>query len=122
LDLGVWGRTPLLFLDEFRDVVIIVWGILSILLLAALVLTIVMLGLSVKRLIKDIRSLLDGVRPVLDSARETVDNVGDTTRFVGDKVVSPIIRIMSLISGIRRGLGILSGLTGRRRDESDGET
>jgi len=45
VDLGVWERVPLLFLDEFRDIIIIIWGILSILLLAALVITIVFVGL-----------------------------------------------------------------------------
>ena len=74
MDLGVWERVPLLFLDEFRDIIIIIWGILSILLLAALVITIVFVGLSIKRLINDVKALLDGgVRPVLDSARETVE-------------------------------------------------
>jgi len=120
VDPGLWERIPLLFLDEFRDIIIIIWGILSILLLAALVITTVFVGLSIKRLINDVKALLDGgVRPVLDSARETVDNVGDTTRFVGDKVVSPIIRIMSIVSGIRRGLSVLSGLR-HGRDEGEG--
>jgi hypothetical protein len=120
VDPGLLARAPLLFLEEFRDIVVIVWGILSILLLATVALTIFVLGLSIRRLIKDVRALMDeGVRPVLDSARETVDNVGDTTRFVGDKVVSPIIRLMSIVSGIRRGLGIISGLSGRRPDGGD---
>jgi hypothetical protein len=122
LDPSAWERAPLLFLAEFRDIVVIIWGILSILLLAALGIMALTIGLSVRRLIKDVRALLDGgVRPVLDSARETVDNVGDTTRFVGDKVVSPIIRIISIVAGIRRGLGVLSGLTGRHRGRPEGE-
>jgi len=70
-----------------------------------------------------VKALLDGgVRPVLDSARETVDNVGDTTRFIGDKVVSPIIRIMSIVAGVRRGFSVLSGLGRRRRDEGEGSS
>lgn len=116
MGLGELGRAPLLFISDLRDIVIIVWGILSILLLAALIIVVVTLALSVRRLIKDVRDLLNtGVRPVLASTRETVDNVTGTTRFVGDKVVTPIIRVISIVSGVRRGVAVFSGLTGRRR-------
>jgi hypothetical protein len=114
------GRAPLLFVTEFRDIVIIVWGVLSILLLAALMLAVVTLVISVKRLISEVNDLLNTeVRPVLASARETADNVTGTTRFVGDKVVTPIIRIMGIVSGLRRGIAVFTGLTGRGRGRED---
>jgi hypothetical protein len=116
--LNFWEYAPLLFLSELRDVVIIVWGILSILLLLALIITILVIGLSIRRLISDVKDLLNGgVRPILDSARETAGSVGDTSRFVGDKVVSPIIRVYSIVAGVRRGLAVLTGLAGRRGKE-----
>jgi hypothetical protein len=114
------GQAPLLSLGDFRDIIVIIWGILSILLLAALILVVVILALSVKRLISEVRELLNtGVRPVLSSARETADNVTGTTRFVGDKVVRPIIRVVGIISGVRRGIGVFTGLTGRGRHQED---
>jgi hypothetical protein len=115
-----FGAPPLLFLSEFRDVVVIIWGILSVLLLLALALSILILTLSVKRLIRDVGRLLDAdVKPVLESARESVDNVAGTTRFLGDKAVAPVIRIMGLISAVRRGAVVLSGVTGRRRHSEE---
>jgi hypothetical protein len=114
------GQAPLLSLGDFRDVIVIIWGILSIVLLATLVLVVVILAFSVKRLISEVRDLLNtGVRPVLSSARETADNVTGTTRFVGDKVVTPIIRVMGVISGVRRGITVFTGLAGRRRHPED---
>ena len=120
MGLAELGRAPLLFVTEFRDIVIIVWGVLSILLLAALMLAVVTLVISVKRLISQVNDLLNTeVRPVLASARETADNVTGTTRFVGDKVVTPIIRIMGIVSGLRRGIAVFTGLTGRGRGRED---
>ncbi len=107
---------PFLFLTEFRDVVVIVWGVLSILLLLALSLLVLVLTFSVKRLIRDLNHLIDAdVRPVLSSARESVDNVAGTTRFIGDKAVTPVIRVLGLVSYVRRGFSVFGGLTGRRR-------
>lgn len=111
---------PLLFLSEFRDVVVIVWGILSILLLAALSLSALMLTMSVKRLMRDVSSLIDiNVKPVIASAQESVDNVAGTTRFIGDKAVAPIIRVRGIISAVRRGVEVFSGVTRRRRHTED---
>lgn len=116
------GGALLLFLSQFRDIVLIVWGIVSIFLLLALTLVIITLVLSVKRLISEVNDLLNsGVKPVLASARESADNVTGTTRFVGDKVVSPVIHTISLISGIRRGIAVFTGLTGRGRNTDEKE-
>src|SRR5438067_8173246 len=83
------GSAPVLsFLIDLRDIVVIIWGILSIILLLTLVLVVFILTLSVKRLIAEVNDLLNtGVKPVLASARESADNVAGTTRFVGDKAV-----------------------------------
>jgi len=117
---GELGAVPLLFLSEFRDVVIITWGILSVLLLLALALSILTLTFSVKRLIRDVRTLIDvNLKPVISSAHESVDNVAGTTRFLGDKAVTPIIRVIGLISAVRRGVAVFSGATSRRRHQED---
>jgi hypothetical protein len=114
------GRIPFLFLTEFRDVVVIIWGVLSILLLLALSLSVLMLTFSVKRLIREVAGLIDAdVKPVLNSARESVDNVAGTTRFIGEKAVTPIIHLIGLVSGLRRGIGVFTGLAGHRRGRED---
>lgn len=117
MDLAALGSSPLLFVQEFKDWVIIIWGIASIVLLITLIAVVVMLALSVKRLITEVQDLLNnGVKPVLASARESADNVTGTTRFVSDKVVTPVIRAVSVVSGVRRGIAVFSGITGRGRD------
>lgn len=109
---------PLLAIGDIRDIVVIIWGILSIVLLLTLIIVVATLALAVKRLISDVNDLLNnGIKPVLASARDSADNVAGTTRFVGDRVVAPAIRIISIISGVRRGIAIFSGLTGRGKHE-----
>lgn len=61
------------------------------------------------------RMLEEEVKPLLDSANETVGTVRGTSVFLSDTVVSPVVDVISTITGLRRGLRALSGL--RRRDE-----
>ena len=63
------------------------------------------------------RMLEEEVKPLLDSASETVGTVRGTSTFLSETVVSPVVRVISTVTGLRRGLRVLSGM--RRRD---GET
>lgn len=103
-------------LQELRDLIIIIFGITGIVMLfVALVVTLV-LGLATRSLIGTVQTLLQGeVTPVLESARQTLDSVRGTTTFVANTTVSPIIRAYGVIAGARRVVGVLTGLTGRRR-------
>ncbi len=111
---------PLLFLSEFRDIVVIVWGIISIVLLLTIIVVLLALVASVRGLIKTVNDLTNtGVKPVLTSAQETVDNVADTTRFLGDHIVAPVIRTISIINAVRRGLAVFSGITHRGHESGN---
>ncbi|HJN91918.1 MAG TPA: hypothetical protein QGF05_04220 [Dehalococcoidia bacterium] len=96
-------------LTDIRDVVIIVFGILGLVALALTILFTVLIGWGVLKLIRVSRSTMrDGVGPALENAQETVKGVRGTAEFVEDSIVSPIIRVYGLASGVRRGFGILS--------------
>jgi hypothetical protein len=109
-----------LSLPDVRDVVIILWGTISILLLVALIVSIWILTSSVRRLLRDVSNLIDAnVKPVIASAQESVDNVAGTTRFIGDRAVAPIIRVAGLLAAIRRGIEVFTGIARRRRRAGD---
>jgi hypothetical protein len=94
-------------LQDVRDVTIIAFTIAgTVLFLAAIVVTVVV-GVAATGAFRAARSLIDeGVKPM-------VSNVRGTVTFISDTAVSPIVRAYGLLSGVRRGLGVLSGLTQR---------
>ncbi len=94
-------------LQDVRDVTIIAFTIAgTILFLVAIVVTVVV-GMAATGVFRAARRLVDdGVKPMVSNVRETVT-------FVSETAVSPIIRAYGLLSGARRGLGVLSGLARR---------
>ncbi len=96
--------------SEWRDIATVALGALVALVgLFACILLVVLIrvAFSVKRAVDQ------NVVPLLDSARDLVDEVRGTAEFVGESAVSPIIRVYSIVSGVRRGLDSLGSLGGR---------
>lgn len=103
-------------LADLRDIVIIVYGVLGILLF------LIMIGLSVAifMIIRRLQGLLselvrETVRPTLDEVNQTVHNVRGASEFVADRAVHPVIRVLAFGRGIRRGAGAITGLRSRIR-------
>ena len=83
----------------------------------------VLLSVLLWQLRKLSRMLEEEVKPLLDSANETVGTVRGTSTFLSETVVSPVVEIISTVTGLRRGLRALSGMRrrGRQDDGSDEE-
>ena len=90
--------------SEWRDITIVVIGFLT---AFALFLTIVLLMALVVLAVTARRVLKNNLGPALDSLRDTLDNVRGTTEFAGETVVTPIIRVYSVVRGVRSGLGAI---------------
>jgi hypothetical protein len=108
---------PLLFVETFRDWVIIIMGIaVAAFFFVALVITI-LLGLLARGLLKKTTSLIDdNVKPLLDSARHTADNARGTAAYMGEAAVTPVVRAYGVVAGVRRAASVLAGLTGAGND------
>ncbi|HLB29284.1 MAG TPA: hypothetical protein VJM69_04035 [Dehalococcoidia bacterium] len=102
-------------LQEVRDLIIIIFGALgSIAFLAFLAVTLAV-GIAVRSLIGNVQQTLQsGVNPLLASAQDTANSVRGATRFITDTAVAPVIRLYSFYAGLRRGLGVLTGLRRRK--------
>lgn len=102
-------------LSELRDVVIVVLGLFAILLLIALIVTVTGLWIAVRLLTRTVAELLrDPVRPALDDLRESARNVRGASEFTADSAVHPVIRAVSVTRSIRRGIGLVTGLSRKR--------
>ena len=103
-------------LQELRDIVIVVYGAMGVLLLIALIVAVLGLWAAVRVLARTLNSLLeDPVRPALVELRATARNVRGTSEFVTDAAVHPLIRLLSIGRGVRRGVGRVAGIARRRR-------
>ena len=102
-------------LEELRDLIIIIWGILGIVFVAVALILTVVVGLTARGLMSSVQSLLrDDVQPTLRSARQTVDSIRGTTSFVSETAVAPVIRVYGVVSGVRRFMSVLGGFKKRR--------
>ena len=98
-------------LEQLRDIVVIVYGVVGILLFLILDFATVGLLFTARALTRAVRALLeDPVRPTIDEFRATMHNVRGTTEFMADTTVHPLIRIISIGRGIKRGLSVAAGL------------
>ena len=105
-----------LSLQDWRDVIIIAAGSLTILVLLAIFILTVVLGLAARNLLGAIQGLLrDEVKPLLGSAHQTVQKIHGTTTFIGENAVTPVVRVYGAVAGVRRMVGVLSEITGRRK-------
>jgi len=99
-------------LGQWRDIVLILLGIfwiLSGILMVALLVAMLFVVFLVRRILKE------NAAPALDSLKDTLDSVRGTAEFAGESIVSPIIRVYSVVSGVRTGIGAITHLPGRIR-------
>jgi hypothetical protein len=75
-------------------------GLLTVVLLVALVFLVITLRGVLK----------ENVAPAIDSLKDSLDNVRGTAEVVGESIVSPIVRIYSVVSGVRSALGAVTNL------------
>lgn len=103
-------------LEELRDIVIIVYAAMSVLLLIVLIIVALGLWIATRLLVRAVVDLLeDPVRPTLEEVRASARNIRGATEFIADSTVHPLIRVISVGRGIRRGLARVTGLARRGR-------
>lgn len=90
--------------SEWRDITIVIMGTLGVI---AMLLTIVLLMALVVLVVTARRLLQENLRPTIDSLRDSLDNLRGTTEFASETVVTPIIRVYSVVRGVRSGLTAL---------------
>jgi len=117
--LSIYGMvTHPVLTSVVRDISIIVLALVTL-----------VIGLFLIVLIFQLQSLIallrDEIKPILESANETANTVRGTTTFVSDAVVTPMIQVASLASGVAQTLRTLAR-TGhkadRRKTKSPGPT
>ena len=102
--------------EEWRDFVIVFYGlmgVIALLVFTALILLLIYIIWGVRNMLREL--LEDPVKPTIEEVRKTAESVRGTSDFMMDNAVSPVIRVVSAVRGIRRGIASLSGFRDRRR-------
>lgn len=103
-------------LADFRDVVVIVYGVMGILLLTVLIAVATGLFFVIRSLSRTVQELLDEpIRPTLEELRETARNARGASEFYADHAVNPLIKVVAAARGVRRGFSSIARLAGRGR-------
>ena len=103
-------------LADFRDVVVIVYGVMGILLFTILIAVAVGLFVAVRGLAKKAEELLvEPIRPALEEVRETARNARGASEFYADHAVGPLIKTVAAVRGIRHGFASVGRIAARSR-------
>ncbi len=103
-------------LGEARDTVIIVYGVLGIVFFLIAIIAALAIVFAVRMLTglaKD--AYEESARPLVDEVRGTVQSVRGSVEFVSDQAISPMIRVIAVARGVRRGVEALAGVARRGR-------
>ena len=92
----------------FRDILIILLAIESIVVFA-------FLGIMLWQMYQLIKLLRDEVIPLINTTKDTVEQVKHTTTFVGQSVAAPVISVTGLLAGTK---AMVDTLRGNRPPES----
>ncbi len=76
-----------------RDIVIIVWGVLGILVFLVVIFAAV--------------SIMRALKPILHNVRGTTGEVRTATRLVTDAIIRPAVPVISFYTGVRQGFRTL---------------
>jgi hypothetical protein len=103
-------------LAELRDIVVIVYGAMGVILMLALAIAAFGLWFAIRSLSRSLQALLDDpIRPTLEEVHKTVQNMRGTSEFMTDTAVHPLIRVVALGRGVRRGMASVTGIRNRRK-------
>ncbi|MFQ5813955.1 MAG: hypothetical protein ACE5I2_12340 [Anaerolineae bacterium] len=99
-----------------RDISIIILALESIVVLLLLGVVIGMLWWLIQTLERKITPILDTTNETVNNVSETVNTVRGTATFMSDTVVSPIIKVVSYASGVKRAIKTLTKWRSKRSE------
>ncbi len=103
-------------LGEARDTVIIVYGVLGIVFFLIAIIVALTVFFAVRMIAGIAREAYEEqARPLVDDVRGTVQSVRGSVEFVSDQAISPMIRVIAVARGVRRGMRTVAGVARRGR-------
>jgi hypothetical protein len=102
---------PLLSLQEWRDIALIVYTVLGALLFLVAIVVTAGTGWLTWRTLGKAKSVIGNLGPAVENVRETTETVKGTVSFVSDTAVKPVVRAYGAYAGARRFVSVLARFT-----------
>jgi len=99
-------EVPVMSIEWYRDLIISISGVV---LIVVLIFTTTLSYLLYRR-----------VKVILDSTKTVSRTVQGVTSYVGDEVVKPLVQVVTIIQGIRRGIDAVSKIFKKKEGGKDG--
>lgn len=104
-----------LSLADVRDVFIILYGVVGILMFLLVGIASFVLVRQVMKLVKNVDGMVDEtVRPTLASVKEAAEVITGTTEFVGGTTIRPIVKAYGVFAGMKKAASVVSSIGGRK--------
>ena len=102
--------------QDWRDVVIIIYGVLGILFFLAGIVAALGIYFAIRYLVQVVADTVeDPIKPALEDAIGAARTVRGGVEFVTDSAVQPVIRVVAVMRGVRRGVDAVAGFARRGR-------
>lgn len=103
-------------LQEVRDVFIIIYAVMGILFFLISIMVAFAMFFVVRVLTRIASDAYEEqAKPILEDVRGSVRTMRGGVEFVTDQAVSPVIRVVSVARGVRRGIDAVTGFARRGR-------
>ena len=99
----------------FRDLIIIITGVIEIILLIVLGILSFSIYKKVQELSLSAKKITTSANEVVDKAKVTVDNFARVSSFARSEIAEPLIKTASVVQGVSAGLDTIMGFFQRRK-------
>jgi hypothetical protein len=108
----------LLSLEETRDYAIIAYAVAGTLAFVFILLVTLATGFLSLNILSRIRRILkDNVQPATQNVKATTENLRGTVSYISDTAVKPVVTVYGVAAGAKRFVGVVTKVTGRKKNE-----
>ena len=105
-------------IEWYRDLIICIAGGITCILCLVAAGVIIYFAVIAKSLNKKVKSIMNAAEETTTIAKGVISDIREDVSEVKEEIMSPLVQMMAIIQGVRRGLDLVHTFTGK--DKGDG--
>lgn len=101
-------------IEWYRDLIICIAGAITCILVIVLIGVIIYLSVIVRSLNKKTKLIMDSVESATAQVKDIVSEVHEDIADVKAEILSPLVQVMSIIQGVRKGYELINSFTRKK--------